>query len=223
MRKINWLTMLTPIAGVAACTGLVFAQNAPSKPPMTFFVTSVGSGKGANLGGLAGADAICQARAQAVGSGNRIWRAYLSTQGSGAVNARDRIGRGPWHNINGLQIAADLADLHGDTLELARKGNLISRRSALTEKGEPISGGDSGPNRHDILTGSRLDGTAYKTQDDHTCRNWTSDTDGAARVGHHDRASGLSISWNSAHLSEGCGPNDLPKTGGDGLFYCFAP
>ncbi len=223
MRKIIWLTLLAPISGVAGFTALVFAQNAPPKPPMTFFVTSVGSGKGGNLGGLKGADAICQARAESAGAGNRTWHAYLSTQGPDAVNARDRIGPGPWHNINGLRIAADLADLHGDTLELARKGNLVSRRSALSEKGERISGGESGPNRHDILTGSRLDGTAYTSEDDHTCRNWTSETDGAARVGHHDRASGLSISWNSAHLSEGCSPTDLPTTGGDGLFYCFAP
>lgn len=222
MRKIILLAMALPIGGFAA---MLLAQAAtPPKPPMTFFVTSTGSGHGGNLGGLAGADAICRARAAAAGAGNRTWRAYLSTQGPGAVNARDRIGRGPWHSFGGIQIAADLAELHGDTFVLARKGNLVSRRSAVTEKGETISSGDAGsPNSHDILTGSQMDGRAYIDAADHTCRNWTSESDGSAQVGHHDRAGNTSISWNSAHPSQGCSTEALRKTGSDGRLYCFAP
>lgn len=215
--------LLAIVASIASSAALLLAQSTAPKPPMSFFVTSTGSGHGANLGGLEGADQICQARAQVAGAGDRTWRAYLSTQGEGAVNARDRIGKGPWYNFDGLRIAADLADLHGDTLALAQKGNLISRRGSRTENGEPISGGENGPNRHDILTGSQLDGRAYTDDADHTCSNWTSQTHGSARVGHHDRSSGTSISWNSAHASQGCSPDDLKSTGGDGLLYCFAP
>ena len=199
------------------------AAPAAPKPPMTFFVTGVGSGDGAKLGGLAGADKHCQALAQSAGAGGKTWHAYLSTQGAGAVNARDRIGKGPWHNANGVQIAADLADLHGDTLDLARKGNLINKRTAVDEKGQKVFGVEDTPNRHDILTGTQLDGTAYSDAADHTCSNWTSNaTTGAAQIGHHDRNSGSSNSWNSAHPTRGCNQEGLVTTGGAGLFYCFA-
>jgi hypothetical protein len=195
-----------------------------AQQPMSFFVTSVGLGKGANLGGLAGADAHCQALAAAAGGANRTWRAYLSTQGPNAVNARDRIGKGPWVNAKGQSIARDLEHLHGDTLELARLGNTLTRVTALAEKGERIWGaGDApNPNQHDILTGSQPDGRAYTDSADHTCNNWTSDGTGAAQVGHHDRAGGGNISWNSVHGSAGCSQESLVKTGGAGLFYCFA-
>jgi hypothetical protein len=190
--------------------------------PMTFFVTSVGLGKGANLGGLEGADAHCQKLAEAAGAGNRTWRAYLSTQGPNAVNARDRIGKGPWHNARGGSIARDLEHLHGDTLELARLGNTLTRVTALSEKGEPIKGAGEKPNEHDILTGTQPDGRAYTDGADHTCKNWTSDGEGTAQVGHHDRAGGPNISWNSVHPSRGCSQENLASSGGAGLFYCFA-
>ena len=208
------------------------AQGQPAPPqagrgtqpaqPMTFFVTSVGLGKGANLGGLAGADAHCQALAAAVGAGDRTWRAYLSTQGANAVNARDRIGKGPWHNVKGQSVGRDLEHLHGDTLELARLGNTLTRVTALTEKGEQVSGAMMTPNQHDILTGTQPDGRAYTDGKDHTCNNWTSEDAGSAQVGHHDRAGGPNISWNSVHASSGCSQQALIKTGGAGLFYCFA-
>lgn len=198
------------------------AGDAP-QPPMTFFVTSVSLGKGGDLGGLAGADRHCQSLATAAGHGSRTWRAYLSTQGPGAVNARDRIGKGPWHNIRGQQIAKDLADLHGDTLEQARNGNLINVRTVTDEKGNPVKGSVDKPNEHDILTGSKLDGTAYTDGADHTCKNWTSSAPGdKAQLGHWDRNSGSSISWVSAHPSRGCSQEDLVATGGAGLLYCFA-
>lgn len=190
--------------------------------PMSFFVTSVGLGKGANLGGLAGADAHCQKLAEAAGQGSRTWRAYLSTQGPDAVNARDRIGKGPWHNAKGQSVARDLEHLHGDTLELARLGNTLTRVTALSEKGEPIKGAGETPNQHDILTGTQPDGRAYTDGADHTCKNWTSDGEGIAQVGHHDRAGGPNISWNSVHPSRGCSQESLVATGGAGLFYCFA-
>ena len=190
--------------------------------PMTFFVTSVGLGKGANLGGLAGADAHCQALAAAVGAGNRTWRAYLSTQGPNAISARDRIGKGPWANVKGQSVARDLEHLHGDTLDLARMGNTLTRVTALTEKGEQVSGAGMTPNQHDILTGTQLDGRAYTDSADHTCNNWTSDSAGSAQVGHHDRAGGPGTSWNSVHASKGCSQEALVSTGGAGLFYCFA-
>ena len=190
-----------------------------------FFVTSVGIGNGANLGGLPGADNYCQTLAQAAGAGAKTWRAYLSTQaadGQPAVNARDRIGRGPWQNTKGAVVAKDVAELHS--------GNNINKETALSEKGEQINGYGQQPNRHDILTGSQPDGTAFAAGDDRTCRNWTSSTQGAAMVGHSDingPATNPTVkSWNSAHPSRGpdggCSQKDLIGTGGDGLLYCFA-
>lgn len=196
----------------------------PAKAPMTFFVTSVGLGNGANLGGLARADAHCQKLASAAGAGDKTWHAYLSASaadGKPAVNARDRIGKGPWHNAKGTMIARDLAHLHGDTLELARLGNLITKNNALNEKGELTNGVGDTPNRHDVLTGSQPDGRAYTDSADHTCKNWTSDGEGIAQVGHHDRNGG-GISWNSVHPSRGCSQTNLAGSGGAGLFYCFA-
>ncbi|MBB5054324.1 hypothetical protein HNQ36_004326 [Afipia massiliensis] len=192
---------------------------------MTFFITSTPIGNGGNLGGLAGADNQCQTLAQAAGAGAKTWRAYLSTQavdGQPAVNARDRIGKGPWTNAKGAVVAKDVADLHG--------ANALTKQSVLNEKGEVINGAGDKPNRHDVLTGSQPDGTAFAAADDKTCRNWTSSTQGSAVVGHHDRV-GLrdddaSKSWNSSHGSRGpdggCSQNDLKSTGGDGLLYCFA-
>jgi hypothetical protein len=190
---------------------------------MTFFITSAGSGKGGDLGGLAGADKHCQALAQAAGAEGKAWHAYLSTQGAGAVNARDRIGSGPWQNAKGTVIAKNLAELHG-------ANNNITKQTALTEKGQLVNGGGDTPNMHDILTGSQPDGTAFAAGDDRTCGNWTKSGQGAAMVGHHDRR-GLgdddaSKSWNSSHPTRGpdggCSQNDLRSTGGNGLFYCFA-
>jgi len=192
---------------------------------MTFFVTSAGPGKGANLGGLAGADAHCQKLAEAAGAGNRTWHAYLSASaadGKPAVNARDRIGAGPWNNAKGAMVARDLAQLHGDSLDLARTGNLITKNNSLTEKGNMVNGLGDTPNTHDILTGSQPDGRAYTDAADHTCKNWTSGGDGTAQVGHFDRNGG-GVSWNSAHASRGCSQENLVATGGAGLFYCFAP
>lgn len=201
------------------------AQNAAAQHPMTFFVTSVGVGDGANLGGLAGADRHCQQLAAAVGAGNHTWHAYLSTQAMGnqpAVNARDRIGAGPWYNAKGAQIAKDVADLHGDTLEQARLGNNLGKQTALTEKGEINNGAGDTPNRHDMLTGSQTDGRAYNDGADHTCNGWTSNGAGTAQLGHSDRNGGGNTSWNSAHPSRGCSQDNLVSTGGAGLFYCFA-
>ena len=193
---------------------------------MSFFVTSVGKGDGANLGGLAGADAHCQALATAAGVGNRTWHAYLSANASGGqatVNARDRIGNGPWYNgRSGAPIAKDVADLHGDTLEAARLGNNLSRSTVFTEKGEQINGAGQTPNQHDMLTGSQTDGRAYTDGSDHTCANWTSNSTGVAQLGHFDRTGGGNTSWNSAHPSRGCSQANLVSTGGAGLFYCFA-
>lgn len=208
---------------LAACVAVlggtpVLAQQST----MTFFVTSAGPGKGADLGGLAGADAHCQRLAQAAGAGGKTWRAYLSTQGAGAVNARDRIGKGPWMNAKGVVIAKDVAELHGT--------NNLTKQTALSEKGEMINGRGDSPNRHDILTGTQPDGTAFTGPNDRTCKNWTSSTQGVAMVGHSDRI-GLrddapSKSWNSSHPSRGpdggCSQADLRSTGGDGLLYCFA-
>jgi hypothetical protein len=200
-------------------------RNAGQQHPMTFFVTSIGMGKGADLGGLAGADSHCRALAAAVGAGNHTWHAYLSTQARGdqpAVNARDRIGQGPWYNAKGAAIAQSLADLHGDTLELARLGSNLFKQSALNEKGEVINGVGDNPNRHDMLTGSQPDGKAFIDGADHTCNNWTSSGTGAAQLGHSDRISGGNASWNSSHPSRGCSQDNLISTGGAGLFYCFA-
>jgi hypothetical protein len=207
------VVLLCPIS-----SGAQAQQNAT-----TFFVTSVGSGKGADLGGLAGADAHCQQLASAAGAGSRTWHAYLSTSATGggqAVNARDRIGRGPWQNAKGAVIAKDVTELHGT--------NNISKQTALTEKGEVVNGRGDTPNMHDILTGSQPDGTAFAGGDDRTCGNWTkSGAEGAVMMGHHDRQ-GLTEdppakSWNSSHPSRGgCGQDALKGTGGAGLFYCFA-
>ncbi|MDD1527040.1 lectin [Bradyrhizobium sp. WBOS7] len=211
---------VVPLAWFAALSAQ--AQSAD----MTFFVTSSGLGKGADLGGLEGADAQCQNLAQASGAGAKTWRAYLSTQaaeGKPAVNARDRIGKGPWQNAKGAVIAKDVAELHGSA-------NNLTKQTALSEKGEIINGRGDTPNRHDILTGTQPDGTAFAAGDDKTCKNWTSSTQGAAVVGHADRQ-GLrddepSKSWNSSHTSRGsdggCSQADLRSTGGDGLLYCFA-
>lgn len=188
---------------------------------MSFFLTSAGPGDGANLGGLAGADAHCQSLADAAGAGDRSWRAYLSTSptdDAAAVNARDRIGPGPWFNANGVRVAESVDDLHSD-------GNQLGKESSISETGDVINGRGDSPNRHDILTGSDLDGRAFDDGADHTCRNWTySGPDGSAQVGHHDRTGGGAnpTSWNNAHPSRGCGQSDLQGTGGDGLFYCFA-
>jgi hypothetical protein len=202
---------------------LVYAQqqNQPQQP-MGFFITSVGLGNGANLGGLTGADAHCQKLATAAGAGNRTWHAYLSTQGANAVNARDRIGNGPWYNAKNGRVAQNLSDLHGDTLEQARLGNTLTKATALTEKGEQVNGVGNTPNQHDILTGSQPDGRAYTDSADHTCNNWTSNGMGTAQLGHHDRTGGPNTSWNSAHPSRGCSQENLVSTGGAGFFYCFA-
>ena len=195
-----------------------------SPAPMSFFITSVGIGNGANLGGLAGADAHCQKLAAAAGSTNTTWKAYLSTSayaGKPAVNARDRIGTGPWHNAKGTMIARDIAHLQGDTIELALLGNLVTKNNAINEKSELVNGVGSQPNMHDILTGTQPDGRAYTDAADHTCKNWTSGGEGIAQVGHHDRNGG-GISWISTHASRGCSQENLVATGGAGLFYCFA-
>jgi hypothetical protein len=203
---------------VCLCAAPALAQQAT----MSFFVTSAGEGKGADLGGLAGADQLCQRLAASTGAGAKTWRAYLSTQGAGAVNARDRIGSGPWVNAKGVTIAKDVAELHGT--------NGLTKQTALTEKGEVNNGRGDTPNRHDILTGSKPDGTAFTDDQDHTCKNYTSSTQGSVMLGHADRI-GLgnddaSKSWNSSHPSRGpdggCSQADLRSTGGDGLLYCFA-
>ncbi|PYP93517.1 MAG: hypothetical protein DMD34_12045 [Gemmatimonadetes bacterium] len=187
--------------------------------PMSFFITSAGPGKGADLGGLAGADRHCHALADAVGAGKLQWRAYLSTLpqgGAPAVNARDRIGRGPWFNAKGVKVADNVADLHSDN-------NKLTKQNSLTETGTVVNGRGDQPNMHDILTGSNLDGTAYTAEGYTNCGNWTSSGEGSARVGHHDRVGGGDnpTSWNSAHNSRGCSQENLQSTGGNGLFYCF--
>jgi hypothetical protein len=183
---------------------------------MSFFITSANPGKGADLGGLAGADAHCAALAKAAGApATRVWRAYLSTTGDKPVNAKDRIGAGPWFNAKGVQVAANVADLHSDN-------NKLSKENSLNEKGEVNNGRGDQPNRHDILTGSNLDGTAATA----TCNNWTNGAQGGggAQVGHHDRTGGGQnpTSWNSAHATPGCSIEELRKVGGEGFFYCFA-
>ncbi len=201
------------VTGLAFCGLLAagLAQTQVSPEPMSFFLTSAGSGNGGDLGGLEGADAICQTLAESVDQGGLIWRAYLSTQGDDAVNARDRIGPGPWFNANGARIAADVDTLHSML-------HRMSAYTALDQRGRKIPGSGYAPNRHDILTGSQADGTAYPAGEDMTCNNWTSSSDdGKARVGHHDYAA-----WSSAHNSRGCSQAALIGTGGDGLFYCFA-
>lgn len=201
---------------VTSCT----TTGATPENQLGFFITSAGSGDGANLGGLAGADRICQARAQTVGAGSRRWRAYLSASarpGTPAVNARDRIGSGPWYNADGVAVAMSVADLHS-------ADNHINKQDALTETGAVVNGRGDTPNTHDILTGSQADGTAFAGEADRTCGNWTNNGEGSAQVGHHDRQGGGAdpTSWNSAHPSRGCSQANLQASGGSGLFYCFA-
>lgn len=208
--------------GVAGCAGMQ-----PGPQGMSFFITSVGPGKGGDLGGLEGADRHCQSLAQAAGAGNRTWRAYLSTQGRalndpGFVNARDRIGAGPWQNAKGVVIARNVDDLH------SAKNN-VTKETALDERGQMVNGRTEQPNKHDILTGSRPDGTAFPGAQfpDMTCGNWTKGgDDGSAMTGHHDRVGPINApwatSWNSAHPTLGCSQAKVRPTGGDGLFYCFA-
>jgi hypothetical protein len=218
---------------VAACASSLLAGSyfalaqapGPQPHPMSFFVTSVGLGKGGDLGGLAGADAHCQALATAAGGGAKTWHAYLSTQarpGQPAVNARDRIGTGPWYNSKRVPIAQNLSELQGDTIEEARRGSNLFKQTALNEKGAVVNGAGDMPNTHDMLTGSQPDGRAYTDNMDHTCNNWTSSGPGSAQLGHSDRTGGGNTSWNSAHASRGCSQQDLVSTGGAGLFYCFA-
>jgi hypothetical protein len=205
----------------------IAAQQPGAKPapqPMGFFITSTGSGQGGNLGGLAGADKHCQTLAAAAGAGGRTWRAYLSTQPAGGqpgVNARDRIGTGPWYNAKGQLIAANVADLHGD---IERDRNSIRKPTALNEKGEEVAGVGDKVNQHDILTGSDSHGrVVLGAANTTTCDNWTSNADTSrAMLGHHDRLGGANASWNAVHLSAGCSQEALVKTGGAGLFYCFA-
>ena len=218
------LFVLIAVSAIVAGSVALTAQNPPTAP-MGFFVTSTGLGNGANLGGLAAADAHCQKLAAASGvpgAGARTWRAYLSTQGPNAVNARDRIGSGPWANAKGQIVAKDVGHLHGDTLELAQLGSNVSRQTVLTEKGEPIPGAGAPVNQHDILTGSTAAGRAFPAGEDHTCNNWTSGAAGSAQVGHFDRTGGGNASWNSAHPSKGCSQPNLISTGGNAYFYCFA-
>ena len=217
--------LLLAVASTAAILAGSYLAYAAQQRPMTFFVTSVGMGKGADLGGLAGADGHCQQLATAAGAGNHTWHAYLSTQarpGQPAVNARDRIGTGPWYNAKGQPISDTQSELHGDTLIEAQRGSNLFKQSALTEKGQVVNGFGDMPNTHDMLTGSQSDGRAYTDNQDHTCNNWTSSTTGTAQLGHSDRSGGGNTSWNSAHASRGCSQADLVATGGAGLFYCFA-
>ena len=221
--------VIAAAAAIALSSTAVMAQGQGAKPPMGFFVTS--TTHSGNLGGLAGADAECQRLAAAAGAGSRTWRAYLSTQGTQstpAVNARDRIGNGPWYNAEGTMIAGSLADLHGD---VQRDANLLNVRTALTEKGELVNGfgrPDGTPQEHDMLTGSDSHGRAFppgmsSSGGDRTCSNWTSDSpDGHAMIGHHDRMSGWNTSWNSSHTTAGCSLAAFNSTGGAGRFYCFA-
>ena len=218
MKKTRLALIACAAVAVIGLAGAAQSQNA-----MTFFVTSAGPGDGGNLGGLDGADRHCTTLATAAGATGKTWRAYLSTQGANAVNAKDRIGRGPWQNAKGTVIAKDVADLHGAS-------NNLTKQTALSEKGEVINGRGDTPNRHDVLTGSQPDGTAFAGADDRTCGNWTKNGAGAAMVGHSDRTgldeSAPAKSWNASHPSRGpgggCSQADLKSTGGDGLIYCFA-
>lgn len=218
------LSLTLPV--VIAAASLVSTPSPSPRPTlaqqdMSFFITSVGSGDGANLGGLAGADKHCATLAEAAGVKGKTWHAYLSQQavgGAPAVNARDRIGKGPWKNAKGVVVATSVDDLHSDA-------NTLSKENSLTEKGAVVNGRGDTPNMHDVLTGSTLDGRVQPGDGDSTCSNWTSNADtGSASVGHHDRQGGGAnpTSWNFAHASRGCGQKNLQATGGNGLFYCFA-
>ena len=215
-RTVSNVLTLALLGSATFVVAATYAQQ-PS-PQMSFFITSAGSGRGANLGGLQGADAHCAMLAKQAGAaGTRTWRAYLSTQGPQAVNARDRIGTGPWSNAKGVVIAKSVDDLHSDK-------NGLTKETQLTEKGTVVNGRGDTPNMHDILTGSGLDGRTVAGGDDSTCGNWTSAATGSAMVGHHDRQGGgaNATSWNSAHPSKGCSQENLVATGGNGFFYCFA-
>jgi hypothetical protein len=214
----KWFSAVLAVgAALSMGCGIAAAQQGE----MSFFLTSVGSGDGANLGGLEGADQHCQSLAEAAGAGGKTWHAYLSTQGLTGGDARDRIGAGPWQNANGVVIAKDVAELHSDN-------NNLNKETAITENGKVINGRGDKPNMHDVLTGSQPDGTAFEPGDDRTCDNWTKNGgDGAAMVGHHDRMglddSPPAKSWNSSHPTRGgCSQDALKGTGGAGLFYCFA-
>ncbi len=212
---------MTRVLAVFAAAAFIGVQpGVHQEPPMTFFITSAGSGDGANLGGLEGADRLCQALASAAGAGDMQWRAYLSTidaAGGAAVHARDRIGDGPWHNVKGVKIADNVDDLHSENANLTKE-------TILTEKGDMVNGRGDSPNMHDIITGSNLDGTAFTADGYNNCDNWSSNGDGSVQVGHHDRQGGGQnpTSWNSAHGSRGCSQSALEGTGGKGFFYCFA-
>ena len=217
--KVRFLGSMTSIA-VAAVVLAGCATSTPQSGP-SFFVTSTGGGKGADFGGLAGADKHCQTLAAAAGMGDRTWRAYLSTQASGAapaVNARDRIGTGPWRNVKGVVIATNVDELHGD--------NNITKQTALNDKGKEVSSRPDTPNQHDILTGTQKNDMAFTVTDDKTCGNWTKRGEGSAMVGHVNRdgtnAPPDNSSWNSSHGSAGCSDEALIKTGGAGFLYCFA-
>lgn len=223
MTRARILTSALPLAALSLTLGLTTAGTFPASAAdktMGFFITSVGPGNGGNLGGLEGADAYCAKLAGdsgAAGAAGKTWRAYLSTEDDGkrGISARSRIGEGPWYNALGELIAADLDQLHLNP-------NIVLR-TALDENGNRVNGRGEKPNKHDILTGTMADGTAYFPDDkDHTCSNWTSNAEGSAQVGHHDRHGGGNTSWNSAHGSRGCSQEDLAKTGGTGLFMCFA-
>jgi hypothetical protein len=220
--KAAWLAVGAALVG--GCAGMQASQPGPRD--MTFFVTSAGPGNGANLGGVEGADAHCASLAKAAGAGDRQWRAYLSTQSTALndpkfVNARDRIGTGPWRNAKGVVIARNVDDLHSAS-------NNLTKETAIDEKGQMVNGRTEKPNKHDILTGSRPDGTAFPPAfADMTCGNWTKGgKDGSAMIGHHDRVGPIeaswAMSWNSSHPTRGCDQEGLRSTGGDGLFYCFA-
>jgi hypothetical protein len=215
---VSRLMIATLLAGAATFAVVAFPQ---AQNGMSFFITSVGGGDGANLGGLAGADAHCQMLASAAGAGNRTWHAYLSAAAAGsqpAVNARDRIGRGPWYNAKGVKVADSVADLHSDN-------NMLGKENSLNEKGGVVNGRGDTPNTHDMLTGSNMDGTLATGAADTTCGNWTSNAStGSALLGHFDKQGGGQNpnSWNSAHASSGCSQPNLVATGGAGLYYCFA-
>ena len=222
MSNARVLLAVTAAIGVVALSGLslLALQEDEERPPMGFFITSVGTGDGANLGGLEGADAHCQMLASAAGAGDRTWRAYLSTQGPGAVNARDRIGEGPWANANGLIMATGVDNLHYDNSNL----NWIHTRDENGNQFPARIDGNPDFTEHDVLTGSQLDGTAFPAGEDRTCSNWTSGDEGSAMLGHADRYSFTTPGspWNMAHPSRGCSQDNLVATGGAGRFYCFA-
>ena len=250
MRNVRSVVVALIVA-LALGSYIAIAQQAPAggggqggraggapPAPMSFFITSASKGDGANYGGLAGADTYCQMLGAAAGRGAPVvWHAYLSTQGAGAVNARDRIGAGPWFNQRGQRIAQNVAELHGFTIEQARIGNALGKQISLNDKGAVTNGVGDMPNQHDILTGSTSDGRAYTDAADHTCSNYTSNAEGPARgapgapppppgpsvqLGHSDKQGGNNSSWNSTHASRGCSQPNLVATGGAGLLYCFA-